>query len=104
MMSLLACQRGSPSGSGTRGGQRAIALRFIAISISMYSLVVVMLTCPSQDLITAIADVAREVGISETSLGNWVRAYRKAHAEDEPRTSRRCRYPSGPGCVSSSGR
>src|SRR5260370_39881722 len=31
-----------------------------------------------------IADVAREVGISETSLGNWVRAYRKAHAEDEP--------------------
>ena len=32
----------------------------------------------------AIADVAREVGISETSLGNWVRAYRKTHAEDEP--------------------
>lgn len=32
----------------------------------------------------AIADVARELGISETSLGNWVRAYRKAHAEDEP--------------------
>src|SRR5258708_18581478 len=52
MMSLLACQRVSPSGSGTRGGQRAIALRFIAMSISMYSLVVVMLTCPGQDLIT----------------------------------------------------
>jgi hypothetical protein len=52
MMSLLACQRLSPSGSGTRGGQRSIALRFIAMSISMYSLVVVMLTCPSQDLIT----------------------------------------------------
>src|SRR5712692_4593258 len=52
MMSLLACQRVSPSGSGTRGGQRSIALRFIAMSISMYSLVVVMLTCPSQDLIT----------------------------------------------------
>jgi len=32
----------------------------------------------------AIADVAREVGISETSLGNWVRAYREKHAEDEP--------------------
>ena len=32
----------------------------------------------------AIADVARELGISETSLGNWVRAYRKKHAEDEP--------------------
>ena len=32
----------------------------------------------------AIAEVARELGISETSLGNWVRAYRKKHAEDEP--------------------
>ena len=31
-----------------------------------------------------IADVSRELGISETSLGNWVRAYRKQHAEDEP--------------------
>jgi transposase-like protein len=32
----------------------------------------------------AIADVARELGISETSLGNWVRAYRGKHAGDEP--------------------
>ena len=32
----------------------------------------------------AIADVARELGSSETSLGNWVRAYREKHAEDEP--------------------
>ena len=32
----------------------------------------------------AIADVARELGINETSLGNWVRAYREKHAEDEP--------------------
>ncbi len=32
----------------------------------------------------AIADVARELGMSETSLGNWVRAYREKHAEDEP--------------------
>ena len=32
-----------------------------------------------------IADVARELGINETSLGNWVRAYREKHAEDEPR-------------------
>ena len=32
----------------------------------------------------AIADVARELGISETSLGNWVRAYREKHAADEP--------------------
>ena len=32
----------------------------------------------------AIAEVARELGVSETSLGNWVRAYREKHAEDEP--------------------
>ena len=32
----------------------------------------------------AIADVARELGISETSLGTWVRAYRQKHVEDEP--------------------
>ena len=31
-----------------------------------------------------IADVAREINVSETSLGNWVRDYRKKHAEDEP--------------------
>jgi transposase-like protein len=31
-----------------------------------------------------IAPVARELGVSETSLGNWVRAYRLAHAGDEP--------------------
>jgi transposase len=31
-----------------------------------------------------IADVARELGINETSLGNWVRAYREKHAGDEP--------------------
>ena len=31
-----------------------------------------------------IADVARELGINETSLGNWVRAYREGHAGDEP--------------------
>ena len=52
MMSLLACQRLSPSGPGAGGAQRSIALRFMAMSISMYSLVVVMLTCPGQDLIT----------------------------------------------------
>jgi transposase len=32
-----------------------------------------------------IAEVARELGINETSLGNWVRAYREKHAGDEPR-------------------
>jgi transposase len=32
----------------------------------------------------AIADVARELGINETSLGNWVRAYREKHGADEP--------------------
>jgi transposase len=31
-----------------------------------------------------IVDVARELGINETSLGNWVRAYREKHAGDEP--------------------
>ena len=31
-----------------------------------------------------IAEVARELGISETSLGNWVRVYREKHAGDEP--------------------
>jgi transposase len=31
-----------------------------------------------------IANVARELGINETSLGNWVRAYREKHAGDEP--------------------
>lgn len=32
----------------------------------------------------AIASVARELHVSETSLGNWVRAYRDEHAGDEP--------------------
>lgn len=32
----------------------------------------------------AIAEVARELGISETSLGNWVRAYKEKHAGEEP--------------------
>jgi transposase len=31
-----------------------------------------------------IADVAREISVSETSLGNWVRDYRKKHASEEP--------------------
>ena len=30
-----------------------------------------------------IADVARELGINETSLGNWVRAHREKHAGSE---------------------
>ena len=32
----------------------------------------------------AIAQVAREYGLSETNLGNWVRGYRETHASDEP--------------------
>lgn len=36
------------------------------------------------DSIRSIADVAREIGVSETTLGNWVRAYREKHAGDEP--------------------
>ena len=31
-----------------------------------------------------IVEVARELGVNETSLGNWVRAYREKHAGDEP--------------------
>jgi len=31
-----------------------------------------------------IVDVARELGINETSLGNWVRACRERHAGEEP--------------------
>jgi transposase len=31
-----------------------------------------------------IADVARELGVNETSLGTWVRSYRDQHASDEP--------------------
>ena len=31
-----------------------------------------------------IAEVARELGINETSLGNWVQAYRANHTGDEP--------------------
>ena len=32
----------------------------------------------------AIARVAHELGLNETTLGNWVRAYREAHVDDEP--------------------
>jgi len=31
----------------------------------------------------AIADVAREYGVNETMVGNWVRAYREQHGEAE---------------------
>lgn len=32
----------------------------------------------------AIADVARELDVVEQTLGNWVNAYRREHADDEP--------------------
>ena len=32
----------------------------------------------------SIASVARGIGVSETTLGNWVRAYRERHAGEEP--------------------
>jgi transposase len=31
-----------------------------------------------------IAQVGRELGVSESALGNWVRVYRESHASDEP--------------------
>lgn len=31
-----------------------------------------------------IAQVARELGIGVQTLGNWVSAYRRAHADDDP--------------------
>ena len=32
----------------------------------------------------SVAHIARELNINETTLGNWVKEYREAHAEDEP--------------------
>ena len=31
-----------------------------------------------------VAQVAKELGIHETTLGSWVNAYRREHAGDEP--------------------
>ncbi len=31
-----------------------------------------------------IAEVARELGVNEGTLGNWVNAYRRDHAGEEP--------------------
>lgn len=31
-----------------------------------------------------IAEVAREIGAAETTVGNWVRDYRENHAGEEP--------------------
>jgi transposase len=35
------------------------------------------------DTSRAMADVAREYGVNETTVGNWVRAYREKHGEAE---------------------
>jgi transposase-like protein len=42
----------------------------------------------------AIAEVAPELGISETSLGNWLKANREANTGDEPplQLSERARF------------
>jgi transposase-like protein len=32
----------------------------------------------------SIAEVGREIGVNETTLGTWVAKYRRDHAEDEP--------------------
>jgi len=31
-----------------------------------------------------IAEIAREIGVNEGTLGNWVNKYRKEHADEEP--------------------
>lgn len=31
-----------------------------------------------------VAQVAKEIGVLEGTLGNWVHAYRREHADDEP--------------------
>ena len=31
-----------------------------------------------------IAEVAREIDVGETTLGNWVKKYRETHPDDEP--------------------
>ncbi|MFN2497319.1 MAG: transposase [Pseudonocardiaceae bacterium] len=31
-----------------------------------------------------VASVARELGLNEQTLRNWVNSYRKAHADEEP--------------------
>lgn len=36
------------------------------------------------DTSRSIAEVARELGLNETTLGYWVKAYRQHHAGDEP--------------------
>lgn len=36
------------------------------------------------ELSRPVASVARELGLNEQSLRNWVNAYRKAHADEEP--------------------
>jgi transposase-like protein len=40
------------------------------------------------DTSRALTDVAREYGVHDTTLGNWVREYKEKHgnAEDEPLT------------------
>jgi transposase len=36
------------------------------------------------ELSQPIAEVARELGVNEGTLGNWVNRYRNNHADDEP--------------------
>ena len=60
MISLWECQGLSPVVTGTGGVQRSSASRFISMSISMYWLVVVILTCPSHDLMNVELDTRLE--------------------------------------------
>jgi transposase len=46
------------------------------------------------ELSRPIAEVAREIQVAETTLGNWVAKCRAEHADDEPPLS----MPERPGC------
>ena len=50
-----------------------------------------------------IVEVAREHGLGETTLGNWVRKYRDTHAGEELARSRRWSCRSAPSCRNCAG-
>jgi transposase len=65
---------GGPEGSGMMGSQRSkYSPEFKEAAVREVI-----------DNSRTVADVARSLGVVEQTLGNWVKAYREAHAGDEP--------------------